>query len=80
MSTHKQDVHGHSVIGEDDALAGINYLDHKLDYQEAEAFFNQAHWRGSVEFEDDKGKNYTLTRNSDATYTVTKRKSAGGWF
>lgn len=80
MSTHKQNVHGHTVTGEDDAMDGINYLDHKLDSKEAEVFFDEAKRRGQAEFEDEHGRNYTLIRNSNATYTIEKRKSAGGWF
>ncbi|PIY95912.1 MAG: hypothetical protein COY66_05645 [Candidatus Kerfeldbacteria bacterium CG_4_10_14_0_8_um_filter_42_10] len=80
MSEHKRDVHGHTVSGEDDALNGINYLDHHLDYQEAEVFFDQAKRNGAAQFEDDKKKNYTIIRNQDATYTVERRKESGGWF
>ena len=81
MSDIKQDVHGHTVRGESDTKNGINYLDHKLDRGEAEVFFKQAKTHGSAEFEDEKGRNYTLIRNSNATYTVEKRKdSGGGWF
>ncbi|MFA6272103.1 MAG: hypothetical protein WC693_03265 [Patescibacteria group bacterium] len=80
MSDISQDVHGHHVLGESDAKNGINHLDHKLDSAEAQVFFEQAKMHGSVEFEDGNGKNYTLIRNSDATYTVQKRKEPGGWF
>ncbi|MBU0613092.1 hypothetical protein KKB10_03690 [Patescibacteria group bacterium] len=80
MSDIKQDVHGHKVLGESSAKNGINHLDHKLDMSEAEVFFTQAKTHGSAEFEDEKGRNYTLTRNSDATYTVEKRKDSSGWF
>ncbi len=80
MSDIKQDVHGHKVLGESGAKNGINHLDHKLDREEAEVFFKQAKMHGGAEFEDAKGRNYTLTRNSDATYTVEKRKDKSGWF
>lgn len=82
MSTeeHKRDVYGHTVLGSEDALDGINYLDHKIDYQEAEVFFRSAKSGGSVDFEDQEGKDYTLKRNQDATYTVTRRKKKSGWF
>jgi hypothetical protein len=80
MSEHKRDVHGHSVLGDSNALDGIRYLDHSLDYKEAEVFFDQAKRRGSAEFEDAKGRNYTLVRNKDATYTVERRKKSSGWF
>ncbi len=80
MNTHKQNVHGHTVTGEDNAMDGINYLDHDVDYKEAEVFFEQAKRNGSAQFEDERGRNFTLIRNKDATYTVEKRKSSGGWF
>lgn len=80
MNEHKRDVHGHTVSGEENALDGIRYLDHSLDYKEAEVFFDQAKSQGAAEFEDDKGRNYTLTRNKDATYTVERREESGGWF
>jgi len=80
MSDHKRDVHGHTVTGEDNALDGIRYLDHSIDYKEAEVFFKQAKSGRSAQFEDDKGRNFTLIRNKNATYTVERRKSSGGWF
>ena len=79
MSDISQDVHGHKVLGDKKARDGINYLDHRLDYKEADVFFERARIKGSVQFEDDKGRNFTLKRNSDGTYTVEKRKSSGWW-
>lgn len=79
MASHKRDVHGHTVLGEDNALNGIDYLDHDLDFKEAEVFFKQARYKGQVEFEDDKDRDFTLIYNQDGTYAVELRKS-GGWF
>ncbi|PIS42515.1 MAG: hypothetical protein COT24_03025 [Candidatus Kerfeldbacteria bacterium CG08_land_8_20_14_0_20_40_16] len=80
MSEHKRDVHGHTVQGGSSALDGIDYLDHRLDYKEVEVFFDQAKRHGSVQFEDDKGRNYTIVRNQNATYTIERRKESSGWF
>lgn len=76
----KRDVHGHSVLGDKETKEGLNHLDYDLDYNEAEVFFKQARMYGQADFEDEKGRNFTLVYNRDGTYTVVKRKSAGGWF
>ncbi|MBU1202773.1 hypothetical protein KKH39_01890 [Patescibacteria group bacterium] len=76
-----RDVYGYKVSGQADAKDGIDYLDLKIDREEARVFFEQARIKGSAQFEDDKGKNYTLIKNSDGRYTVEKRASSGGgWF
>ncbi|PIP17718.1 MAG: hypothetical protein COX43_02805 [Parcubacteria group bacterium CG23_combo_of_CG06-09_8_20_14_all_35_9] len=79
MATRKRNIKGHTVIYEDDAKYGADYLSYDLDYEEAEIFFRHARMHGSAKFEDDDDRNYTLKRNSDGTYTLSRRKS-GGWF
>ncbi|MFH0952115.1 MAG: hypothetical protein V1838_02890 [Patescibacteria group bacterium] len=77
----KQDVHGFKVFFEKDAQKGVNYLDHDLDYKEAEIFFRNAKFRGETQFEDDDDRDYDLTYDRNkGTYTVIKRKKSGGWF
>lgn len=76
-----RDVYGYKVSSQDDAKEGIDYLDLKIDREEAKVFFDQAYSKGSAQFEDDKGKNYTLIKNSEGHYSVEKRASSGGgWF
>ncbi len=81
MSIKDRDVHGHKVSGEDDAKEGINYLDHDIQYKEAEVFFDQARQKGLAQFEDDQGRNYTLIYNKDGTYRIERRSAdSSGWF
>lgn len=76
---HQRDVSGHSVYFDDDCDEGVEYLDHRIDYQESQVFFNAAKSRGSVEFEDQEGRDYTL-RYKDGRYQVEKRKKKSGWW
>jgi hypothetical protein len=81
MPINKRDVHDHIVSGEDDAKNGIDYLDYKLENNEAQVFFSQAKQKGSAKFEDEHGYDYTLIHNQDGTYQVEKRvKESSGWF
>jgi len=50
---HERDIHGHTVIGEDDVVHGMDYLDYDLQYAEAQVLFEQAKYRGQAQFEDD---------------------------
>lgn len=75
----KRQIKGYTVFYNEDSVEGANYLDHDLDYKEAEVFFRAARERGSVDFEDDNDRDFTLKRNSDGTYTLIRRKSSG-WF
>lgn len=75
-----QDVHGHKVDFDDDAKHGVEFLDHRLEYQEAEIFFRQAKSRGSAEFEDQDGRDYTLQYDPSGRYSVLRRKKSSGWF
>ena len=76
----KRDIHGHAVYGDKNVEYGMNYLDHDIQYSEAEVFFQQAKLHGQAEFEDDHERNYTLSYNGDGTYTIITRKSSGGLF
>lgn len=80
MPTHTRDVHGHKVFGEDKVVKGMDYLDHGLEYAEAEVFFNAARNRGRVKFQDGERRNFTLRYNGDGTYTVDRRSGGGGFF
>jgi hypothetical protein len=81
---HTRDIHGHKVLGEDNTVHGMDYLDHDLDFAEAEVFFTAAKQKGPTQFEDDHDHQFTLSRNSDGTYQLTTRKKSsglfGGWF
>jgi hypothetical protein len=75
-----RDVHGHKVEYEDDAKPGVEYLDDRLDYKEAEVFFQQAKAHGTVELEDQAGRDYSLNYDPAGKYAVVRRKSSSGWF
>ncbi len=75
-----QNVHGHTVEFEDDAKHGVDYLDHRLEYPEAEVFFREAKANRSAEFEDQDGRDYSLQYNSTGRYSVVRRKTSSSWF
>ena len=81
---HTRDIHGHKVLGEDDTVHGMDYLDHDLQFAEAEVFFKAAKNANTTQFEDDKDRQYTLKYNGDGTYQLLGRKKSsgffGGWF
>jgi hypothetical protein len=52
---------------------GLSHLEHNLDKDEAEVLFRQAREHGSAEFETRLGKNYTVVRNPNGTFTIAKR-------
>lgn len=78
MALHERDIHGHKVSGEDNVVKGMEYLDYRLSYEEAEVFFREARNRGKVQFEDGEHRNYTLTHRG-GLYSLTRRKSGGFW-
>jgi hypothetical protein len=81
MSIKNRDVYGYRVSGEDDVKEGVDYLDNDIQREEARVFFDQAKNKGSVQFEDDKGHNYTLVYKKDGVYWVDKRApDSKGWF
>jgi hypothetical protein len=77
---HQRDIHGHPVIGEDDVVKGMDYLDYDLQYAEAQVIFEQAKAHGQAQFEDGQDRDYTLKHNSDGTYTLLRRNKSGGGF
>lgn len=66
-------IHGFKVQYEDNAQEGINYLLYDLDRDEAMVFFDQAKLRRYSRFEDEREGQYTLSYNSDGSYTLIKR-------
>ena len=66
-------IHGLKVKYEDNEQAGINYLLYDLDAKEAKVFFNEAKRNKYAEFEDDKEGQFTLSYNSDGSYTLVSR-------
>ncbi len=57
---------------EENAREGIGHLRDDLDSEEARVFFDQARQRGSAEFEDDEGRQYTLIYQN-GSYILTRR-------
>lgn len=53
-------VHGFTVVYEENARPGVDYLMSDLDSNEARVFFDQARLKGSAPFEDDSERQYTL--------------------
>lgn len=66
-------VHGFRVKYEENEQAGINYLMYDLSAQEAKVFFNEARRNRFAEFEDDREGQFTLSYNTDGTYTLLSR-------
>lgn len=66
-------IKGFRVKYEENEQAGINYLLYDLDVQESKVFFNEARRNKYAEFEDDREGQFTLSYNSDGTYTLISR-------
>ncbi|HDZ54353.1 MAG TPA: hypothetical protein ENI19_01590 [Candidatus Nealsonbacteria bacterium] len=66
-------IHGYRTKYEDEDYNGIKYLLQDLQYDEAKVFFEQARLRRSAQFEDDFEGQYTISYNSDGTYTLSRR-------
>jgi len=66
-------VRNYKVKYEENAKEGIKYLLYDLDSEEARVFFDQARAHKYAKFEDDSERQYTLSYNSDGTYTLTRR-------
>jgi hypothetical protein len=66
-------IHGLRVKYEESEQAGINYLLYDLDTQESKVFFNEARRNKYAEFEDDREGQFTLSYNTDGTYTLMRR-------
>lgn len=73
MGQSKHRIRGHTVIVDDDAKAGIRHLRRDLDYKEAETFFSRARTNRRSYFEDDHDRDFTLSRNRDGTYNLSRR-------
>ena len=66
-------IRGARVKYEKNAKNGINHLLYDLDAPESKVFFDQARDKKRAEFEDDTEGQYTLSYNSDRTYTLSRR-------
>jgi hypothetical protein len=66
-------IHGFKVKYEENEQAGINYLLYDLDIHESRVFFDQARAKKYAEFEDDREGQFTLSYNSDGSYTLMTR-------
>lgn len=68
------DVHGYSVIYDENSRIGIDYLNN-LSYEEAKAIFDQSASSGETTFKDGNGYGYKLVCNyGDVTkYTITRK-------
>ena len=65
-------VHGFTVIYENNASSGIDYLRNDLDFDEAKVFFDQARLKGQAKFEDDEDRQFTLFYKN-GIYTLVRR-------
>jgi hypothetical protein len=66
-------IHGFRVKHEENEQAGIKYLLYDLDAQESKVFFNEARRNRYAEFEDDREGQFTLSYNSDGSFTLISR-------
>lgn len=66
-------IHGYRTKYEDEDYNGVKYLLQDLQYDEAKVFFEQARLHRSAQFEDDFEGQYTISYNSDGTYTLSRR-------
>jgi cellobiose phosphorylase len=66
-------IHSFKDRHEENAQGGIVYLRDHLDAKEAKVFFDEARRKKSANFEDQQGKNYTLSFDSYNTYTLVRR-------
>ena len=71
MATKTQ-VHSYYVNYEENAEDGLRYLRDDLDSNECKVFFDQARQKGSVQFEDDDDRQFTLFYR-DSAYTLVRR-------
>ena len=68
----KTTVHGHPVAYEENAAEGIRHLRDDLDAIETRVYFDQAHSKGSAEFEDDEDRQFTLIYQN-GSYVMVRR-------
>jgi len=70
----KEYLSGYYIQYDDEsAYDGYVYLRDRLDSDEVKVFFEAAYHNGEAPFEDNYGKNYLLSKNSDGTYLLTRR-------
>lgn len=67
-------IHGCRVTYEQNAYDGIRYLRDDLETNEAKVFFDQAHLKGSAQFEDDAERQFTLLYDRGAAAYVLVRR------
>lgn len=63
------------LVNFDESLrtTGIYYLQRDLNPEAARTLFEAARSRGESHFEDDHERRFTLTHNSDGTYTLEQK-------
>ncbi len=69
-------IHGHNVRYEEHDLGAeeaVRFLEIHSSREEADVFFHQAKERGTAQFEDRHGKNFTLIHHMDGYYTIEPR-------
>jgi hypothetical protein len=66
-------IHNFKVKYEQNAHGGVYYLKTDLDQQEAKIYFEQAKRKKAVSLEDHQDRNYTLSYNTDGTFTLVRR-------
>lgn len=66
-------IHSFKTRYEENAIEGINYLRNDLDIKESKVFFEQAKRKKFANFEDDQDRQFTLSYNTDGTYTLIRR-------
>ncbi len=66
-------LYGYYILYDESAYDGYVYLRDRLDRDEVMVFLETAYHKGAAPFEDDYGRNYLLSKNSDGTYLLTRR-------
>lgn len=70
---HQDKINGRTVMVEEGAEEGLRYLKYDLQSSESDVFFHEAKRIGKADFEGDQDHNFTLRRNTDGTYTISRR-------
>ncbi len=70
----KDTFYGYYISYDDEtAYDGFVYLRDYLDRNETMVFFNEANRNGRADYEDAYGRDFTLIKNSDGTFTIERR-------
>jgi hypothetical protein len=70
----RTEIDGHPVYHDDEDHHGVEYLNSKIDRNEAKVLFDYAKTHGTAEFETQGGKNYSLVHNNEkGNYEIVKR-------